>query len=149
MRKYFPAGPRSRSAVGEILVRLIWTKTFYWWKLPFWRDLLKLFPCLGWIIFLIWTAPKLENNRKLFSYEQPLNNNIILSKGWTRSCSGGEIFSHMNSFSRLSEIIFSYEAGAKKVLRNHLINCKNSSLIILYTKNFKQLFFALMLVKKT
>ena len=43
MRKYFPAWPRSRSAVGEILVRrgnflLIWTKIFYWWKLPLWRD---------------------------------------------------------------------------------------------------------------
>ena len=44
MRKYFPAWPRCRSAVGEISIRrenfrLIWTKIFYWWKLPLWKDL--------------------------------------------------------------------------------------------------------------
>ena len=55
----------------------------------------------------------------------------------------------MNAFSRLSEIIFSYEAGAKKVLRSHSIHCNNNSIIILFTNNFKQLFFALMLLKKT
>ena len=37
----------------------------------------------------------------------------------------------------------------KKVLRNHSINCNNSYIIILFTKNFKQLFFVLMLVKQT
>ena len=33
---------------------------------------------------------------------------------WLRSISSGEIFSHMNAFSWLREIIFSYEPGAKK-----------------------------------
>ena len=37
----------------------------------------------------------------------------------------------------------------KKVLRNHSIHCNNNSTIILFTENFKQLFFVLILVKKT
>ena len=61
----------------------------------------------------------------------------------------GKYFLFMKAFSRLSEIIFSYEAGAKKVLRNHSIHCNNSSITIPFTKNFKQLSFVLMLVKKT
>ena len=35
------------------------------------------------------------------------------------------------------------------ILRNHSIHCNNISIIILFTKNFKHLFFVLLLVKKT
>ena len=61
----------------------------------------------------------------------------------------GNIFSHERNFPAEWDNFFFYEAGAEKVLRNHSIHCNNSSIIILFTKNFKQLFFALMLVKKT
>ena len=54
-------------------------------------------------------------NKKFNSYElkvSPPNQDLTYS--WPRSRSGGEIFSHMNAFSRLGEIIFFYEASAKK-----------------------------------
>ena len=35
------------------------------------------------------------------------------------------------------------------MLRNHSIHCNNNSIIILFTENFKQWFFVLILVKKT
>ena len=37
----------------------------------------------------------------------------------------------------------------QKVLCNHSIHCNNNFVIILFTKNFKQLFFAFVLVQKT
>ena len=52
---------------------------------------------------------------------------------------------HMNAFSRLSEIIFSYVACAKTY---YVIILYTNCIIILFTKNVKQLIFALMLVKK-
>ena len=47
MRKYFPAWPRFRSAVGEISIRrgyfqLIWTENFCWWKLALSQDLVEI-----------------------------------------------------------------------------------------------------------
>ena len=49
----------------------------------------------------------------------------------------------MNAFSRLSEIIFSYESGAKKVSQNYSIHYNKNSIIVLFTKELNQLFFCL------
>ena len=59
----------------------------------------------------------------------------------------GNIFSYECIFPAEWEI-FSYRAGAKKMVRNHAMYRNNNSIIILITKNLKQLFFAMMLVKK-
>ena len=62
MRKYFPAWPRSRSAVSEVSVRrgnfqLIWIKTFYWWKLALWRDLVGIISPPRWDNFSHMNSP--------------------------------------------------------------------------------------------
>ena len=71
----------------------------------------------------------------------PANRDLPYS--WPRSRPGGEIFSHMNAFTSLSEIIFFLRDRCKKVLRNHSIDCNNNPVIILFTKNVKQLYFCL------
>ena len=60
--KYFPAWPRSRSAVGEILFRrgnfrLIWIERFVDENKHYGGISLELFIRIGGIFFLIWTTP--------------------------------------------------------------------------------------------
>ena len=89
-------------------------------------------------------------NKDFNSYElkvSPPNRDLVYSR--PRSRSGREILSHMNAFSRQSEIIFSREADTKKY-SVIILYTNNNSVIILFTKNFNNnYFFALVLVKKT
>ena len=50
------------------------------------------------------------------------------------------MFSHKNAFSRLSERIFSYDVGAKKILNNYSIHYNKDSIITQFTSKFKLLF---------
>ena len=59
-----------------------------------------------------------------------------------RFWSGEEIFSQMNTFSQLSQIIFSYDE-VQKILHNYFIQSNNNSVIDLFIKDLKQLFFCL------
>ena len=59
-----------------------------------------------------------------------------------RFWSGEEIFSQMNTFSQLSQIIFSYDE-VQKILHNYFIQSNNNSAIDLFIKDLKQLFFCL------
>ena len=59
-----------------------------------------------------------------------------------RFWSGEEIFSQMNTFSQLSQIIFSYDE-VQKILHNYFIQSNNNSVTDLFIKDLKQLFFCL------
>ena len=59
-----------------------------------------------------------------------------------RFWSGEEIFSKMNTFSQLSQIIFSYDE-VQKILHNYFIQSNNNSVIDQFIKDLKQLFFCL------
>ena len=84
-----------------------------------------------------------HQQKKFNSYEQkvcPPNRDFTYS--WPRSQSRGGMFSNINSFSRLSKIIFFYKASAKKIKESFYTLCSNNNSTIIQTI-IKHSFFSL------